>query len=75
MRDRLIKLIQSKSCDSIAYTECMKKISADCNQICRRIPIELEDCEKLADHLLANGVVVPPCKVGGYSICNITDEG
>ena len=63
MRDRLIELIQSKSCDSIAYTECMKKTSTDCEQICRRIPIELEDCEKLADHLLANGVVVPPVKV------------
>lgn len=58
MRDRLIEIIKSKSCDSIAYTECMKKTSADCEQMCRRIPIELEDCEKLADHLLANGVVV-----------------
>jgi hypothetical protein len=42
----------------------MKKTSADCEEICRRIPIELKDCEKLADHLLANGVVVLPCKVG-----------
>ena len=23
--------------------------------------------EEIADHFLANGVIVPPCKVGGYN--------
>jgi hypothetical protein len=23
----------------------------------------------LADYLIENGVIVPPCKVGGYAIC------
>lgn len=36
------------------------------------------DCtlENLADHLLANDVIVPPCKVGDvvYAICTIFDE-
>lgn len=32
--------------------------------------------EDQADHLLANGVIVPPCKVGDvvYDICTIFDE-
>lgn len=31
-----------------------------------------QTAQNIADHLLANGVIVPPCKVGGtvYVICN-----
>lgn len=56
MRDRLIELI------------------AEGRELCERIPCEgctrnckgLNDCiaKVQADHLLANGVIVPPCKVG-----------
>lgn len=59
MRDRLIELLKG------AETKLMEMLS---------IPLQLEECEDwlgiYADHLLANGVVVPPCKVGDivYSI-------
>lgn len=49
MRDRLIELI----CENI-QDECI----AHCNHpYCYK-------CKNLADYLLANGVIVPPCKVG-----------
>ena len=32
--------------------------------ICEGLSAKLPDVERLADHLLANGVIVPPCKVG-----------
>lgn len=37
---------------------------------------EQQFCEKIADHLLANGVIVPPCKVGDtvYSITECSCE-
>ena len=31
---------------------------------------EKHRCEQIADHLLANGVIVPPCKVGDYVLWN-----
>lgn len=31
--------------------------------ICEGLSAKLPDVERLADHLLANGVIVPPCKV------------
>lgn len=56
MRDRLVELI------------------AEGRELCEQIPCEgctrnckgLNDCiaKVQADHLLANGVIVPPCKVG-----------
>lgn len=47
-RERLIELI----CESIQTDECI----GHCNHpYCGK-------CEHLADHLLANGVIVPPCK-------------
>jgi hypothetical protein len=32
-----------------------------------------ENTDKIADHLLANGVIVPPCKIGTpiYRVCGI----
>ena len=55
MRDRLIKLIiNADTYDSYECKLCTKDDDAcDCCY-----------AEKLADHLLANGVIVPPCKVG-----------
>lgn len=50
MRERLKELI----CEVIQTDECV----SHCNHpYCG-------ECERLADHLLANGVIVPPCKVG-----------
>lgn len=66
-RDRLIELLNEAEdiCDgTFDCDECEYNPSAN---NCR--------CELTVDHLLANGVIVPPCKVGDrvYSI-NIGDE-
>ena len=56
MRDRLIELInQAKD-----KTPCSYNTDIDCEGIV------CSACENgsIADHLLANGVIVPPCKVG-----------
>ena len=54
-RDRLIELIvNADTHDSYECRLCTKK-----DVSCIRC-----DAEKFADHLLANGVIVPPCKVG-----------
>ena len=50
MRDRLIELV----CEATQEDNCV----AHCNYPpCNK-------CKSIADHLLANGVIVPPCKVG-----------
>lgn len=55
MRDRLIELILNADTeDSYACKLCVDD-DASC-WLCY--------AKKLADHLLANGVIVPPCKVG-----------
>ena len=49
-RDRLIELI----CDKIQDGHCIGYCNhPPCNQ-----------CKDLADYLIANGVIVPPCRVG-----------
>ena len=54
MRDRLIELILNADTeDSYACKLCTDDDSC-----------ELCYAERLTDHLLANGVIVPPCKVG-----------
>lgn len=70
MRDRLVELIKGSGCVDTwnHYTDDFK---------------EPNPVEELADHLLANGVIVPPCKVGDVvykvmctnrgSCCGITD--
>ncbi len=60
MRERLIELL-------LADVECSKDGHGDCS-MCEYNSAENE-CVKylatlLADNLLANGVIVPPCKVG-----------
>lgn len=49
MRDRLIELI----CD---------KLQDGCECYCNHPPCG--KCKDIADYLFANGVIVPPCKVG-----------
>ena len=57
MRDRLIELV-SKAREKCNLTNC-----CDCEY---RDAEPLTNCYSylIADHLLANGVIVPPCKVG-----------
>lgn len=59
MRDRLIELIGSKVCEDYSPTcdewqphSCEKCFANSCR------------IGELADHLIANGVIVSPCKVG-----------
>ena len=65
MRDRLIELIKDLAEDMVAKCgdECDKCSHGDC-------------VGKLADHLLANGIIVPPVKVGQtvYDITEFIDE-
>lgn len=57
MRDRLIELLKSKSCRE---NLCMGENCADCEYIA----IFEGDGEKIADYILADGWIRPPCKVG-----------
>ena len=59
MRDKLIELLASKVCEDYSPT-CDEWEPHSCEKC------YANNCEigKLADHLLANGVIVPPCKVG-----------
>ena len=34
--------------------------------ICEGLNAKIPDVERLADYLLAGGVIVPPCKMGDY---------
>lgn len=66
MRNRLVELIKHDNCIS----------PATCSSKCKYV--DSDDChaERLADYLIANGVVVLPCKVGGkvYHICNVFND-
>lgn len=57
MRDRLIELI------SKAREECLSMSCFQCEYQGKRVP---KGCVSrlIADHLLADGVIAPPCKVG-----------
>lgn len=58
MRDRLVEILLQKTChysDTPCDNEC---------GVCGNIELYRSDIESIADHLIANGVIVPPCKVG-----------
>ena len=56
MRERLIELIESRTCrNNFCQPSC---------ENCENVPLQDIEVERLADYLLANGVIVPPCKVG-----------
>lgn len=69
MRDRLIELI-SKAREECTSTSCFQ-----CEYQDKEMP---KDCvpRLIADHLIANGVIVPPCKVGDnlYVISQMKDK-
>lgn len=56
MRERLAQLLRSKSCWN---NDCPE---GGCEK-CDYIGINDETAEQIADYLIANGVVVPPCKI------------
>lgn len=60
MRDRLVELM--KTANVYDGYDCL---------LCEKPNDYCEYCwtEKLADHLIENGVVVPPCKVGDTVYC------
>lgn len=70
MRDRFIEMLQKRSC---FYNK--SKCNARCS-ICDYVTIDDNDIGKLADHFLANGAVVPLCKVGDivYQVDTLFNE-
>ena len=56
-RERLIELIEQCSCH---YSP---PCTGECGE-CHNVEMYDRNIEHIADHLLANGVIVPPCKVG-----------
>ena len=63
MRDRLIRLLCGVKCEGEDRREggCAHRVDDKCVRI---NGMEMCQIKKIADHLLANGVIVPPCKVG-----------
>lgn len=58
MRDRLIELLMSKSCK---HNKCPDDVQCD---DCEHLAVFDGDAEKIADAILADGWMRPPCKVG-----------
>lgn len=72
MRDRLIELIASKVCSRYSKDTCYSKWSGRCGDCeCGR-NFQIGD---IADHLLENGVIVLPVKVGDVVYTNINGIG
>ena len=68
-REKLIELICCVNCEGNEnFGNCPERRNGHCRSIHK-----LEMCQvgAIADHLLANGVIVPPCKVGDkvYFVC------
>lgn len=62
MRDKLIELLCNVKCEGEeCFGNCPHRIGQKCNKVQR---LEMCSVFAIADHLLANGVIVPPCKVG-----------
>ena len=53
-RDRLIELLKKDNCPSPFF----------CDEKCKYANLKRCYQARTADYLLANGVIVPPCKVG-----------
>lgn len=63
-KNRLIKLLQAFDNETILCDAC-KRTDDNCDECVR---------EQRAEYLLANGVIVPPCKVGDTVFCLSYDE-
>ena len=68
MRERLIELLQEASAEAGKHIrETTKKVLAEKGSFNSREDIDRRNIYEVeADHLLANGVIVPPCKVGDW---------
>ena len=66
MRDRLIELLDKQSCPSPLL----------CDKNCKYAHLQTCYAERVADYLLANGVIVPPCKMGDkvFYVNEVCDE-
>ena len=62
-RERLIELLCNVDCNGADRREggCSFRQDSRCNVIQK---LDMCMVETIADHLLTNGVIVPPCKVG-----------
>ena len=58
-RDRLIELLKKDNCPSPFL----------CDEKCKYANLKRCYEVRTADHLIANGIIVPPCKVGDYVYC------
>lgn len=56
-QDRLTKILLEKSC--YRYRPC----DQECH-LCKNVEMADDEAKSIAEHLLANGVVVTPCKIG-----------
>ena len=75
MKDRLIELI--KEVENNPEKICPHYLESDCYDCPYDIEGNCNNVERKADYLLANGVIVPPCKVGDkvyWVVDNITDR-
>ena len=63
-RERLVEWLMSKSCKE---RECP---DVQCDE-CDGLAIFRSDAERIADHILADGWMRPPCKVGTTVYCII----
>lgn len=62
MRDRLVELLCNVKCEGEeCFGNCPHRIGQKCNKVQR---LEMCSVFAIADHLLAEGVIVPPVKVG-----------
>lgn len=59
MRDRLIELLRNAKTDVPFYTSNGKLVTK-----IQRCIVDRYEAKELADYLIANGVIVPPCKEG-----------
>ena len=63
MRDRLIAMLCSVKCEGADKRDggCQSRADNKCANINK---LDMCMINKIADHLIANGVIVPPCKAG-----------
>ena len=63
MRDRLIRLLCGVKCEGADRREggCQRRVDDECTNINK---LDMCMIGTIADHLIANGVIVPLCKVG-----------
>lgn len=73
MRDRLVELLCNVKCEGEeCFGNCPHRIGQKCNKVQR---LEMCSVFAIADHLLAEGIIVPPCAIGDTVYHITTCEG